>query len=74
MLHGILGFLPLVLDLAGTLLGLALDCLSIALSLLAPTHDRLPCVLRHQRCHMRAASWAGLAETRRSGESMFHAG
>jgi hypothetical protein len=36
-----------VLDLAGTFLGLALNCLSIALSLLAHTHDRLPCVLRH---------------------------
>jgi hypothetical protein len=74
MLRGILGFLPLVLDLAGTFLGLALNCLSIALSLLAQTHDRLPCVLRHQRCHIRTAFSAELPETRRSGESMFHAG
>jgi hypothetical protein len=41
MLRGILGFLPLVLDLAGTFLSLALNCLSLALSLLAHTHDRL---------------------------------
>ena len=39
MLRGILGFLPLVLDLAGTFLGLAPNCLSLALSLLAHTHD-----------------------------------
>jgi hypothetical protein len=31
MLRGILGFLPLVLDLAGIFLGLALHCLSLAL-------------------------------------------
>ena len=74
MLRGILGFLPLVLDLAGTFLSLALNCLSIALSLLAQTHDRLPCVLRQQRCHIRTAFSAELPETRRSGESMFHAG
>jgi hypothetical protein len=74
MLRGILGFFPLVLDLAGTFLGLALNCLSIALSLLAQTHDRLPCVLRHQRCHMRTAFSAELPETRSSGDSMFHAG
>ena len=41
MLHGILGFLPFVLDLAGIFLGLALNCLSLVLSLLAQTHDRL---------------------------------
>src|SRR6185437_489767 len=41
MLRGVLGFLPLVLDLAGIFLGLALRCLSLALSLLAQTHDRL---------------------------------
>jgi hypothetical protein len=74
MLRGILGFLPLVLDLAGTLLGLALNCFSIALSLLAQTHDRLPRVLWHQRCHIRTAFSAELPETRRSGDSMFHAG
>ena len=74
MLRGILGFLPLVLHLAGTFLGLAFNRLSIALSLLAHTHDRLPCVLRHQRCHIRTAFSAELPETRRSGDSMFHAG
>ena len=41
MLRGILGFLPLVLNLAGIFLGLALNGLSLALSLLAQTHDRL---------------------------------
>ena len=41
MLRGILGFLPLVLDLAGIFLGLALNRLSLVLSLLAQTHDRL---------------------------------
>jgi hypothetical protein len=40
MLHGILGFLPLALDFAGTFLGLALNCLSLVLNLLAQTHDR----------------------------------
>ena len=74
MLRGVLGFLPLVLDLAGTLLGFALNCLSIALSLLAHTHDRLPCVLRHQRRHIQTAFSAELPETRRSGDSTFHAG
>ena len=44
MLRSILGFLPLVLDLAGIFLGLALHCLSLALSLLAQTHDRSPFV------------------------------
>ena len=47
MLRGILGFLPLVLDLAGIFLGLALNCLSLVLSLLAHTHDRLLSVLQH---------------------------
>ena len=60
MLRGILGFLPLVLDLACIFLGLALNCLSLALSLLAQTHDRLLCVLRRQRCHIRIAFPAGL--------------
>src|SRR6202012_957838 len=41
MLRGVLGFLPLVLDLAGIFLGLALHCLSLALSLFAQTHDQL---------------------------------
>jgi hypothetical protein len=41
MLRGILGFLPLVLDLAGIFLGLALNRLSLVLSLLAQTPDRL---------------------------------
>jgi hypothetical protein len=41
MRHGILGFLPFVLDLAGIFLGLALNCLSLVLSLLAHTHGRL---------------------------------
>src|SRR6266566_5354369 len=56
MLHGILGFLPFVLDLAGIFLGLALNCLSLVLSLLAQAHDRLLSVLRCQRCHIRTAS------------------
>ena len=74
MLRGILGLLPLVLDLASTFLGLALNCLSLALSLLAHTHDRLLCVLRRQHCHIRTAVPAELPETRRSDGSMFHAG
>src|SRR6476660_4291243 len=41
MLRGVLSFLPLVLDLAGIFLALALHCLSLALCLLAQTHDRL---------------------------------
>jgi len=41
MLRGVLGFLPLVLNLAGIFLGLALRHLSLALSLLAQTHDWL---------------------------------
>ena len=73
MLRGILGFLPLLLDLAGTFLGLALDCLSIALSLLAQ-----PMTGSLVSCGTSAATYgprsAELPETRRSGESMFHAG
>jgi hypothetical protein len=55
MLHCILGFLPFVLDLAGIFLGLALNCLSLVLRLLAQTHDGLLNVLRHQRCRIRTA-------------------
>ena len=74
MLRGFLGFLPLVLDLAGIFLGLALNCLSLALSLLTQTHDRLllcpaAAALPHtDRVPSRAA------KTRRSDGSMFHAG
>ena len=73
MLHFVLGSFPLMLDLTGTFLGLALNCLSLALSLLAQTHDRLLCVLR-QRCRIRTAFPAELPKTRRSDGSMFHAG
>jgi hypothetical protein len=73
MLRGILGFLPLVLDLAGTFLGLALNCLGLALSLLAQTHDAplcpaAPALPRTDRV------LAELPETRRSGDSIFRAG
>ena len=74
MLRGVLDFLPLVLGLAGIFLGLALNCLSLALSLLAQTHDPLLCVLRRQRCCIRTAFPAELPKTRRSDGSMFHAG
>jgi hypothetical protein len=74
MLHCILGFLPFVLDFAGIFLGLALNCLSLVFRLLAQTHDGLLSVLRHQRCHIRAAFPAELPETRRSDGFRFHAG
>ena len=74
MLHRILGFLPFVLDFAGIFVGLALNCLSLILSLLARTHDRLLSVLRQQRCHIRTAFPAELLETRRSEGFRFHAG
>ena len=51
MLRGILGFLPFVLGFTGIFFGLALNCFSLVLSLLAQTHDRLLCVLRPQACH-----------------------
>ena len=74
MLRGILGFLPLVLNLASIFLGLALNCFSLALSLLAQTHDRLllcpaaPALPHADRVPVE------LPETRRSDGSMFHAG
>ena len=73
MLRGILGFLPLVLDLAGTFLGLALNCLSLTLSLLAQTHDRLlSCPAVPAQPHTDRVP-AELADARRSDGSMFHA-
>ena len=80
MLRGVLGFLPLVLNLAGIFLGLALRCLSLALSLLAQTHDRLLlCPAAPALPHTGAATYgprspAELPETRRPDGSMFHAG
>ena len=74
MLRGILGFLSLVLDLAGIFLGLALHCLSLPLSLLAQTHDRLLLYPAAPALPQRTAFPAELPETRRSDGSMFHAG
>ena len=74
MLRGVLGFLPLVLNLAGIFLGLALRCLSLALSLLAQTHDwLLLCPAAPALPHTDRVPQL-LPETRRPGGSMFHAG
>ena len=74
MLRGILGFLPLVLDLAGIFLGLALHCLSLALSLFAQTHDRLLLCSAASALPHADRIPAELPETRRSDGSIFHAG
>ena len=74
MLRGIFGFLPLVLNLASIFLGLALNCLSLALSLLTQTHDRLLlCPAAPALPHADRVT-VELPETRRSDGSMFHAG
>ena len=74
MLCGILGFLPLVLDLAGIFLVLPFTALASRLAFLPRPMTGSFCVLRHQRCHIRTAFPAELPETRRSDGSIFHAG
>ena len=74
MLRGILDFLPLVLGLAGIFLGLALNGLSLALSLLAQTHNWLLCVMPRPALPHTDRVPAELPEARGFDSSTFHAG
>ena len=64
VLRSILGFLALVLNLAGTLLSLALGCLRLVLCLLSHTHDRLLFATRHATIRWLPSSTLDAAQTR----------